>query len=83
MKKAALTFALFSTVLVATSFTTPQTNSSSNSNTANFFEEGGSGATTNQKRKLDFHETGNKLDNNNQLNFTNVNQSLGGNKKID
>lgn len=83
MKKAALTFGLFSLVMVATSFATPETNLSSNTNRLSFFDEGGSGATTNQKRKLDFHETGSRFENNNQLNFTNVNQSLGGNKKID
>lgn len=79
MKKAALTFALFSTVIVATSFATPEINSSANVGIAG---EGG-GATTNQKRKLDFHAANFRSENESQLNFTNVNQSLGANKKID
>lgn len=60
MKKVALTFALISTVIVATSFETPQTNSSSDNNQKFAMHAdtdiGGDNVSTgrNQGRKLDF-----------------------------
>jgi len=97
MKKAALTFGLFSFIMVATSFATPQTNSSLTLDNGNF-RGIDDGAMTGGKKKLDFQATNGiddgamtggkkKLDfsmsvkNNNQLN--DVNQSLGRNIKLD
>lgn len=95
MKKAALTFGLFSLVMVATSFATPQTNSSLTLDNGNF-RGIDDGAMTGGKKKLDFQVTNGiddgamtggkkKLDfqgtTNDQLN--NVNQSLGRNIKLD
>ena len=81
MKKTALTFGLLSLVMVATSFANPTTPSISNENLSIVppfgSDAGGS-------RKQDFHETKTGFEiKNNQSNFSNVNQSLGGNKKLD
>ena len=81
MKKTALTFGLFSLVMVATSFANPTTPSISNQN-AGIIPPGGSDP--NRPRKQDFHATENTLEiKDNQLNFSNVNQSVGGNRKLD
>lgn len=99
MKKAALTFGLFSLVMVATSFATPQTNSSLTIDNGNYSGID-DGAMTGGKKKLDFHTNGiddgamtggkKKLDfqarNNMSMQndqLNSVNQSLGKNIKLD
>ena len=79
MKKTALTFGLFSLVMVATSFANPTTPSISNQN-AGIIPPGGSDP--NRPRKQDFHATENKLEIKSN-NFSDVNQSLGGSRKLD
>lgn len=63
MKKAALTFALISTVMVATSFVTPEvsTNLSSSASNADAIIIGG-GATNGGRQKADFTSAGNESD---------------------
>jgi hypothetical protein len=82
MKKAALTFALISTVIVSTSFTTPETgvtvlNEKSNINPP-------IGASTGGGRKQDggLKDDGTTTDAN-KTSFSNVSQSFGGSKKVD
>lgn len=77
MKKAALTFGLFSLVMVATSFATPETNLSSNNKMDVSFADGGGGATNQGRKKADFTSTVIESNlNNNQLNsFVNDSQS--------
>lgn len=81
MKKTALTFGLLSLVMVATSFANPTTPSISNENSGIVPPYGSDAGGS---RKQDFHAatTGFEM-NNNQSNFSNVNQSLGDNKKLD
>lgn len=79
MKKTALTFGLFSLVIVATSFANPSTLNISNEQ-ASIVPPGGSNA--GGGRKQDFHATENKLEIKSN-NFSDVNQSLGGSRKLD
>ncbi|PAM95942.1 hypothetical protein B4N84_05175 [Flavobacterium sp. IR1] len=87
MKKAALTFGLFSLVMVATSFTTPEIMSLNNSQPALREREGnGTGSVTGgQTKKVDLYDTNaQSVMRNGALNIeANVNQSLGLNKKQD
>ncbi|MDR7372616.1 hypothetical protein [Flavobacterium aquidurense] len=79
MKKAALTFGLFASLMIATSFTTPQTVSPSYASKIDLEIDGATGGT---QKKRDYH--GGNIDlQNNQLKLSSVNQSVGGNKKID
>lgn len=78
MKKAALTFGLFSLVMVATSFATPET--------TNFLTASDSikivpidGGATGKQKKGD--QQGSNIAG--QLNFASVNQSIGTDKKVD
>ena len=78
MKKAALTFGLFSLVMVATSFATPETtNFLAVSDSIKIVPIDG-GATGKQKK-------GDQIANLNakQLTFASVNQSIGTDKKVD
>jgi len=87
MKKAALTIGLFSLAMVATSFTTPEIVSSNfvqKSNAGIDGEKNTGGMTGVGGRKLDNHLVNNQsIMKNSQSGFANVNQSLGGNKKLD
>jgi len=76
MKKTALTIGLFSLVMVATSFAAPQTTTSTSVSVS--ADTDGDGATGGIKKKKDADFMDSK-----QSNFSNVNQSLGGNKKLD
>ncbi len=81
MKKTALTFGLFSLVMVATSFANPTTPSISNEQSGIVPPYGSDAGHT---RKQDFHATESRFEiKSNQSNFSDVNQSLGGNKKLD
>lgn len=76
MKKAALTFGLFSLVMVATSFATPETtNFLTVSDSIKIVPVDG-GATGKQKK-------GDQMNYTSQLNFSSVNQSIGTDKKVD
>ncbi|AXB55739.1 hypothetical protein [Flavobacterium fluviale] len=79
MKKTALTFGLLSLVMVATSFANPTTPNTSSENLS-IVPPGGSSA--GGGRKQDFHATENKLEIKSN-NFLDVNQSLGGSRKLD
>jgi hypothetical protein len=64
MKKAALTFALISTVVVATSFSIPQANSDNNKKLAMNFDTdtgGGNQQGIGGRKKLDVYNTSNQL----------------------
>jgi len=83
MKKAALTFGLFSLVMVATSFSTPETTSSlAISDSIKTISIDGNGA-VGKTKKPDFHGSYDQLNTNRQLNFASVNQSIGTDKKVD
>ncbi|MDQ6471284.1 hypothetical protein RB619_11570 [Flavobacterium sp. LHD-80] len=78
MKKTALTFGLFSLVMVATSFAAP---------TTSFVESdtiiGGQSTGRDGGRKVDFHTTTNDLKNNQSEGFSQDRQSLGNTIKLD
>jgi len=80
MKKAALTFGLFSLVMVATSFTAPEKTNTSYADVRIDLGIDGDGATGGVTKKRDYHG-GTVI--NNQASLSSVNQSLGGNKKLD
>ncbi|OXG08103.1 hypothetical protein BC749_101292 [Flavobacterium araucananum] len=86
MKKAALTIALFSTVIVATSFSTPETTSYlAVSDSIKIWPAGGTdGGATGKQKKGDYHQ-GNEesLNSGKHLNFASVNQSVRTDKKVD
>lgn len=85
MKKTALTFGLFSLVMVATSFAAPKTVSPllAQNQTIERDRDSDGGATGGQKKR-DFHLGGEQsLSINKQLNFASVNQSIGTDKKVD
>lgn len=75
MKKAALTFGLFASLMIATSFTTPETVSPSYASIDP--SVGG------PQKKRDFQGDNQLLSTNYQLTLASVNQSVGGNKKVD
>lgn len=76
MKKTALTFGLFSLVVVATSFANPSIASSEELRIVESIDGGGA---TGGTKKHDFHS----VDGNKQLDFSRVNQSIGTDKKVD
>ena len=78
MKKAALTFGLFSLVMVATSFATPETTNFLTASDSIKIVPIDGGATGKQKKgdQQASNITG-------QLNFASVNQSIGTDKKVD
>ncbi|WP_157509887.1 hypothetical protein [Flavobacterium denitrificans] len=81
MKKTALTFGLFSLVVVATSFAAPEnTTYLAASDTIKVLPI--DGGATGRTKKVDFHGSNDQLSNN-QSNFSNVNQAFGSDKKID
>ncbi|KAF2514551.1 hypothetical protein [Flavobacterium foetidum] len=82
MKKTALTFGLFSLVTVATSFAAPEapTYLAANDSIKTLPIDGG--AAGGVIKKQDFHGSNTELQSN-HLNFANVNQSLGHDKKVD
>lgn len=79
MKKTALTFALFASLMVATSFTSPETVSPSYSNNKVAIDPAVGGP----QKKRDFQGDNQLLSANYQLSLSSVNQSVGGNKKLD
>jgi hypothetical protein len=81
MKKTALTFGLFSLAMVATSSATP-TNQAIFSNHRSSIELPVDGA-TGGGRKQDRIVKNEMETKNNEFGFANINQSLGGNKKVD
>lgn len=89
MKKAALTFALISTVMVATSFATPETNSHNHLDiitNAGLNADGGAGQkTTPMGKKLDLFGTSDQFSSSaNQLNsFNSDSQSTRSSIKLD
>jgi hypothetical protein len=76
MKKAALTFGLFSLVMVATSFATPETTNFLTASDSIKIVPIDGGATGKQKKGDQMNYTG-------QLTFASVNQSIGTDKKVD
>ncbi|KAF2511989.1 hypothetical protein EYY60_07010 [Flavobacterium zhairuonense] len=76
MKKTALTFGLFSLVVVATSFAAPITNSAEQDTIIG-------NQSTGRDRKVDFHTTTNDLKNNQSEGFRQDRQSLGNTIKLD
>ncbi|MDQ8011036.1 MAG: hypothetical protein REI96_01205 [Flavobacterium nitrogenifigens] len=81
MKKTALTFGLFSLVIVATSFASPASTTLSNEKVSIIPPVDGS---TGGGRKQDPRIANNKIVvKNNELSFANINQSFGDSKKID
>ena len=94
MKKAALTFGLFSLVMVATSFATPETTNFLTASDSIKIVPIDGGATGKQKKGdiiayIDGGATGKQkkgdviLNNARQLTFAGVNQSIGTDKKVD
>ena len=77
MKKTALTFGLFSLVIVATSFAAPITSSAAQDTII------GQSTGRDQGRKVDFHTTTNDLKNNQSEGFRQDRQSLGNTIKLD
>ncbi|WPO79892.1 hypothetical protein [Flavobacterium sp. KACC 22761] len=77
MKKTALTFGLFSLVVVATSFAAPITSITEQDTII------GGGQSTGRDRKVDFHTTTNDLKNNQSEGFRQDRQSLGNTIKLD
>ncbi|KAF2335544.1 hypothetical protein [Flavobacterium daemonense] len=78
MKKTALTFGLFSLVMVATSFAAPTTAVAEQDTII-----GGQSTGRDGSRKLDFHTTTNDLKNNQSEGFRQDRQSLGNTIKLD
>ena len=90
MKKAILTFGLFSLVMVLTSFTTPETGGGRGQSIDNGkkldFETGGHGQSIDNGKKLDFETGGHgqSIDNGKKLDFeTGGTLPAGGGKKLD
>ncbi|MBS7232504.1 hypothetical protein KHA90_15910 [Flavobacterium psychroterrae] len=85
MKKAALTFALISTVIVATSFETPKTNSSSDNYQVQPIDDGNTAHGSVGKRKLDLQVNTNtsQINFNQSEGFRQDRQSAGITKKMD
>lgn len=86
MKKTALTFGLFSLVIVATSFANPTTPNISNENLSIVPPSGGSssGSNVGGGRKQDFHATNNEVElKTSNSNFSDINQSVGATRKLD
>ena len=81
MKKAALTFGLFSLVMVATSFATPQNNDIYKGDINTTLETDGTGATGGPTKKGDSNRM--TFDTTNDSSLGTINQSVGGNKKLD
>ncbi|SEP12211.1 hypothetical protein SAMN05444671_3053 [Flavobacterium sp. CF108] len=80
MKKTALTFGLFSLALVATSFANPTTAISNENLNINSPIDGSTGGGRKQDTRMSKNELVMK---NNDLGFSNINQSVGSNKKVD
>ena len=79
MKKTALTIGLFSLVMVATSFAAPQTATTSATVSVSLDTDGtGGGAAGGVQKKVDRNDVFAESSSNGR-----INQSLGGNKKID
>ncbi|WP_433814231.1 hypothetical protein [Flavobacterium johnsoniae] len=84
MKKTALTFGLFSLVVVATSFANPvSTNTSADKSIEISFDTDGRGQTGGNRKHDEFIGNQELLLKNNQSSFAAINQSLGANKKLD
>ena len=85
MKKTALTFGLFSLVMVTTSFTTPTLPNSLNAkNTAIIIEIDLGGQAGRDGRKLDVQNTSSQLNSSNQSNsFSSSSQSARSTAKVD
>ncbi len=82
MKKAALTFGLFSLVMVATSFANPAT--TNNDTTINsLYGDGTAGQQGPNTRKLDVYSTGNQSSLNLNQSFGSESQSAGRTIKLD
>jgi len=81
MKKTALTFGLFSLVMVATSFASPTT-ANTFSNEKLSIVPPTDGTMTGHGRKQDYRMEKESLTKINKSNFADVNQSIGG-KKVD
>ena len=76
MKKTALTFGLLSLVMVATSFANPKITSTDS-------VDPNGGYTGPPGKKLDIYAPANESTFGKNVDFVNVNQSLGSNKKVD
>jgi hypothetical protein len=83
MKKASLTIALFSLVLVATSFAAPQKSVPTNATIT--FTDGHGSQSTGGNRKVDYNGGTNKFNQTTKVTFTDGHgsQSTGGNRKVD
>ena len=81
MKKTALTFGLFSLVMVATSSATTKTQATSSDKKISVIlpVDGATGG----GRKQDRVVKSSLVTKNNEFGFASINQSLGGNKKVD
>lgn len=78
MKKTALTIGLFSLVMVATTFAAPQTTTSTSVSVSMDTDGTGGGAAGGVQKKVDRNDVFAQSSSNGR-----INQSLGGNKKID
>ena len=84
MKKTALTFGLFSLVMVATSFANPVITNSSSKDTTAMIIDPGIGQTGRDGRKLDVQNTSTELNSLNQSNsLSSSNQSARSIVKVD
>ncbi|WP_343704950.1 hypothetical protein [Flavobacterium sp.] len=83
MKKTALTFGLFSLVIVATSFANPTISNSSIEKLNIVDPIDGKGATGGTRKHDELMSNQESLAKNNQASFNEINQSLGANKKLD
>ncbi|WP_433834362.1 hypothetical protein [Flavobacterium anhuiense] len=83
MKKTALTFGLFSLVVVATSFANPTTSIISTEKLSIVPPVDGRGATGGTRKHDELMSNQESLIRKNQVSFDAINQSLGANKKLD
>ncbi|WP_146194567.1 hypothetical protein [Flavobacterium crocinum] len=85
MKKTALTIGLFSLVMVATSFANPEVSSNKSASLLTIDPPimNGQGSTGGTKKRDFMMEKSELVSQNNQSNFASINQSVGGNKKMD
>lgn len=83
MKKTALTFGLFSLVIVATSFANPTTSAPISQKLSIVPPVDGRGSTGGTRKHDELMSNQESLTKNKQASFDGINQSLGANKKLD
>ncbi|MCR4033195.1 MULTISPECIES: hypothetical protein [Flavobacterium] len=83
MKKTALTIGLFSLVMVATSFANPEFSNNSSTSLLKIDPPVNGQGMTGGTKKRDVVANNELMSRNDQTNFASINQSVGGNKKMD